>query len=261
MQIVLIGAGRLAWHLAPALHEKGVEIIQVYSRQLMHAQALADRVGAAAFDTIESLSTQADLYIIAVSDHAIASVAEQLNTIGIDAHVVHTSGATPGEILASFAQSYGVFYPLQSFSKAAQVDFTKVPFCISANQADLEELLWSLAQKLSPLIYQLNDEQRAQLHLAAVFANNFVNHLIGLSHDILEKAAIPKDILQNIIRSTILKLETHAAIDSQTGPAIREDLETLERHQALLSDQPLVLELYQKLSTHIVELGQLKTKK
>lgn len=252
MKIVLIGAGKLAWHLGPALQNAGAEIIEVYSRNWDNAKTLSSRVGALPFNEIGALSKTADLYLLAVADQAISTVAEQLkNKLGVQQNVVHTSGATPGTVLQAFSRTFGVFYPLQSFSKEVAVDFTKVPICVSANDASLERKLSDLARKLSPLVYELDDAQRAQLHVAAVFANNFVNHLVGISHDLLNKAAIPKDILQNIIRTTILKLESGQAKDLQTGPAIRRDWETLKRHEAMLADDSEVLEIYQKLSEHI----------
>lgn len=254
MKIVLIGAGKLAWHLGPALQKAGADLVEVYSRKLENANALSSRVGALAFNQIDQLTKTADLYILAVADQAISTVAQQLsNKLGVHHNMVHTSGATPSLVLKEFAHSYGVFYPLQSFSKEIAVDFTKVPFCVSANDDVLKAKLLGLAQKLSPLVYELNDAQRTQLHVAAVFANNFVNHLIGISHDLLSEAAIPKNILQNIIRTTILQLETGQAKDLQTGPAIRRDWDTLERHQKLLVDQPDVLEIYKQISDKIIK--------
>ena len=182
-------------------------------------------------------------------------MAQQLRIeLGVQQNIVHTSGATPEAIFQGVATSYGVFYPLQSFSKEVEVDFTKVPFCVSANTPEQENKLHRLAMQLSPLVYQLNDDQRAQLHLAAVFAINFVNHLIGISHDLLAESAIPKDILQNIIRTTVIKLESGNAKELQTGPAVRKDKNTLKRHEARLENQPEILELYQKLTESIIKM-------
>ncbi|GAB5551266.1 MAG: DUF2520 domain-containing protein [Saprospiraceae bacterium] len=254
MKIVLIGAGKLAWHLGPALQNAGAEIIEVYSRNLKNAKALSSRVGALPFNEIGVLAKTADLYLLAVADQAIPIVADQLKSkLGVEENIVHTSGATPGAALNSFSRTYGVFYPLQSFSKEIAVDFTKVPICVSANDVYLEGKLLGLAQKLSPIVYRLDDAQRAQLHVAAVFANNFINHLLGISHDLLNEAGIPKDILQNIIRTTVFKLESGHAKDLQTGPAVRRDWDTLKRHQAMLADDPMILEIYQKLSEHIIK--------
>lgn len=256
MKIVLIGAGKLAWHLGPALQQSGAEILQVYSRTLAHAEKLGARMSVKACNQIHQLVPEADLYILAVADQAIQSVAQQINSeCGIQQNLVHTSGATPESVFQGLAVSFGVFYPLQSFSKEVEVDFTKVPFCLSANRPELGSKLHSLASRLSPLVYQLNDDQRAQLHLSAVFANNFVNHLIGISHALLEEASIPRAILQNIIRSTVIQLESGDAKALQTGPAIRKDTDTLKRHEAQLATQPEILELYQKLSKHIIKVA------
>jgi predicted short-subunit dehydrogenase-like oxidoreductase (DUF2520 family) len=254
MKIVLLGSGRLAWHLGPALQEAGAHILQVYSRDEQHAKNLAERLGVASSAQISQLSKLADLYIIAVSDIAIVDLAKELVVqISSLQKVVHTSGATPGTVLEPYFKQYGVFYPLHSFTKEKAVDFSKIPLCIDANESELARTLNQLAQKLGEEVYRLNDAQRAQLHLAAVFANNFVNHILGISHHILAEAGISKNILQNIIKETILKLESADAADSQTGPAIRGDWPTLVRHEKLLSNQPGALELYRKLSDSIIK--------
>lgn len=256
MQVVLLGAGKLAGHLGPALAKKGIEVSAVYNRHAGRARVLAQRIGAEtqATDQIGQLPQNADLYLLAVADQAISEVAAQLAAqLGPDLPLVHTSGATEAAVLASFTRQYGVFYPLQSFSVGRDVDFQLIPLCIHAVADGLLERLWACAQKMSQRVYMLDDAQRAQLHVAGVFANNFVNHILGQSHQLLAKADIPKSILFNLIRETIEKLEQQDAASAQTGPAIRGDEDTIRRHLALLESTPAEKVVYQLITQQIKE--------
>ncbi len=252
MEIVIIGAGKLAWHLAKALFEQEHRVSTIYNRTLRNAFALAGHVDAKATDQLAELPQEADLYILAVADAAIEEVAQQMSTHGFD-RVVHTSGATTSALLQPYFSHYGCFYPLMSFSKQKAVDFQKIPLCIYGNQKSFEVQLQTLASQLSQEVHRLDDQQRAQLHMGAVFANNFVNHCYQISHQILKDAQIDPIILNPIIQETAKKILAAPPAEMQTGPAVREDWPTIERHQALLKDYPKYQELYNLMTKLIVD--------
>jgi predicted short-subunit dehydrogenase-like oxidoreductase (DUF2520 family) len=254
MKIVLIGAGNVATHLGKKLVEVGEEVVQVYSRSLSNASELATTLGARPHDDLYGLTAHADLYIIAVSDDAIAEVVKKLGHLPLeDKLVVHTSGATPSKLFeaALSLERTGVFYPLQTFTKGRQLDFSEIPICIFASQpADLE-VLEALARKLSSHVYQVNDAQRAWLHLAAVFVNNFTNHLFEIGHSTLKKQQLPFEMLLPLIRETVAKLDGSAPKLKQTGPAVRNDWTTTERHLTQLNGRGDLQDIYRILTKHI----------
>lgn len=224
----------------------------VWSRTRQAAQVLAEQLASSHSDQLSDVPPTADLYIIAVSDHAIGVVAEELAShISPNTLVVHTSGATPTSVLAPHFDRCGVFYPLQSFSPGRTVDFSQVPLCLHAEQQADYELLEQLAEKLSEKNYRVSDNQRLQLHLAAVFVNNFTNYLQFISQSIVEEHQLPGALLLPLLQETISKLQELSPADAQTGPAIRDDQATIKRHLALLENHPHWQELYRKLSDSI----------
>ncbi|MBK8564234.1 MAG: DUF2520 domain-containing protein [Saprospiraceae bacterium] len=211
MNIVLIGAGNLATHLGTRLVEAGETVVQVYSRDISNAAELAKVLNARPFDNFHGLSAKADLYIIAVADNAIAEVVKKLGQMPFeDKLVVHTSGATPSKVfgVAPNLERTGVFYPLQTFTKGKPVSFSEVPICIDAAQPDDLQALESLGGKISDHVYKINDAQRAWLHVAAVFVNNFTNHLFEIGHSILKKQNLPFEMLLPLIHETVSKLDS-----------------------------------------------------
>lgn len=232
IQINIIGSGNVAQHLIKAFSaSKTVEIKQVFSRKTEAVHHLID------FDKIvtdyNELQT-ADLHIIAVSDNAINEVSEQLpfnNQL-----VVHTSGTSSMTILNE-KNRRGVFYPLQTFSKTKEVDFSIIPFCLEAeNTADFK-ILETTAKSISTAVYSINSEQRKALHVAAVFVNNFTNHLYHLGQEICDENQLPFAILRPLITETADKINTLDPADAQTGPAKRHDSNTTEAHLAFLQDE------------------------
>lgn len=250
--IVLIGAGNVAFHLGQALKAKGLNIVQVYSRTASNAKKLAQLLQCESTNNLKKINPDAQLYILAVSDHVIVQLAKKIATqIPEDALVVHTSGATPAQSLKGLFKFYGTFYPLQTFSKSRAVDFTQIPFCIYANRKIHREQLASLAKKLSPAVYFINDQQRAVLHVAAVFANNFTNHLIQVSESILKAEDLPFDLLKPLILETANKIQHNAPKAMQTGPAIRNDQSTIQQHLSYLEKHPDYQKLYLLLTQSI----------
>lgn len=247
--IILIGAGNVGHHLGKRLYEKGLHIKQVFSRTKEKAQALAAEIQAEALTNLSKIDPNADLYILAIHDDAIPEVASQLSLN--QKLIVHTSGSTPSTVLQPYAQRFGIFYPLQTFSISKEVDFEQIPICIHANNKEDIIFLENLAKKISPKVYRINDEQRAILHVAAVFVNNFTNHLFQIGYNILEKENLSFDLLRPLILETAEKIQEHPPAEMQTGPAIRGDEATIQRHLLYLEKFPEYQSLYELLTKSI----------
>ena len=208
MKVVIIGHGNVASHLATAFdRSRNIEMLQVNSRQLENVP-------------------NADVTIIAVSDDAISNVSNQLkNRKGL---IVHTSGTVAMDVIHQ--QQKGVFYPLQSFTKGAVIDFSKVPFCLEATNNEDLETLEIVAKSIGEKSYQITSDQRKKLHLAAVFVNNFTNHMYQIGQDICDEHQVPFEILHPLIEETAKKITAISPKEAQTGPAKRNDTQTIESH-------------------------------
>ena len=189
------------------------------------------------------------MYIIAVSDDAIESVARQLAKSGLNKQlVVHTSGAKAGLVLKKYFTNYGVFYPLQSFSINRAANFEEIPICIDASKKRNRIVLKKIAAKIAPNVFYINDEERARLHLAAVFVNNFTNHLYRIAYDLLAEKNIPFDLVKPLLIETTNKVLSHPPKEMQTGPAIRGDISTMSSHLTQLLEHPDFASVYLLLS-------------
>lgn len=249
--IVFIGAGKVATHLACQLNVSPVSVIGVWSRTSDSAKKLAKKLNCSGSNKFQNLP-KANIYIIAVKDDAIESVAQQLSKhINDQSLVVHTSGAVSSSILKPFFNYSGVFYPLQTFSEGIQPDFSTIPFCIFSTDTDSQNLLVELAKRISPIVHIVNDLQRSNLHLAAVFANNFTNYLQHISSEVLKSQQLPYSLIQPLMNETIRKLDVMSPKESQTGPAIRGDEQTMKKHLELLDEKPEWQEIYEILSKGI----------
>lgn len=253
--VVIIGAGNLATQLALALHEKGIQVKQVYSRKIESASELAKKVNASFTNDLSQLLPEADLYVIAVKDSAIQEVLENLQ-IGESRLIVHTAGSVPMSILDGFSNNYGVFYPLQTFSKTRKVDFSDIPICIETNHPSNMMKLEKLGEMLSSSVNQINSDERKTLHMAAVFVNNFVNHLYSIGADIIHEKKLNFDLLKPLIRETAEKIETLHPIDAQTGPAKRNDQSTINAQLKMLHDKPEYQKIYSFATESIFRLQQ-----
>lgn len=263
MEISFIGAGNLAWHLAPALENAGHHINEVYSRQLAHARQLVSNLYDAHthsdLNLAESLSR---LFILAVPDDAIDAVCQRL-VLPENALLIHTSGSLALSALENWTRVYsdvpirtGVFYALQTFTKDQSfVSFEQIPVCVEGTDTAIQELLVDLAQQISNTVYVLPSPERQRLHLAAVFAANFTNHLLGISRDLTTDIGLSFDTLHPLISETIRKaLAANNPADVQTGPARRGDLGTIDSHLSLLENQPRLSEIYQVLTSSIQQI-------
>lgn len=249
MNVTILGAGNVATQLALALRKAGHTIVQIFNRSNNVGQDLAHTVGASFTSDARHLQP-ADVYLIAVKDDAIADVASLLK-IG-EKTVAHTSGTKTKELLSFCSANYGTFYPLQTMTKLSRVDFTDVPILIEANNETTMQLLTTLARSLSRQVHTVTEEQRQWIHIAAVFANNFTNHLFAVSENILHKHGLDFEILKPLIFRSIENLRQYSPLVLQTGPAARNDKLTIERHLALLDENKGYQEIYRLLSDSIV---------
>ncbi len=248
MKIVFIGAGNLATHLAAACKAAGNNIVQVYSRTMENATLLAGETGAEAVNNLEQIRLDADLYIFSVKDDALPAVVRQMPpTEGVWAH---TAGSLSMDLFAARKAEHGVIYPLQTFSKQRKVDFASIPLFIEGSNPATTRLLEELAGSLSRNVCRLSGEKRRTLHLAAVYACNFVNHMYTLASEIIGREGLPFDLLLPLIAETAAKVTEMAPQAAQTGPAIRFDEEVMRRHLSLLPD-PETKELYTLISKSI----------
>ncbi|WP_310377625.1 DUF2520 domain-containing protein [Flavobacterium sp.] len=232
IKVIVIGSGNVAQHLILAFAKSTTAtLIQIYSRQ---KETLTHLLDSSKITTSFNELLEADLYIIAVSDDAIDSVSAQLPFI--NRLVVHTSGSVALNALDNKNRK-GVLYPLQTFSKGKPMDFSTVPICIESENSNDFQLLDKAAKSISDAVFAVNTDQRKALHVAAVFVNNFVNNLYQIGKEICEEHQVPFDILKPLILETANKIMTLSPEDAQTGPAKRNDLETIASHLSLLSNK------------------------
>jgi predicted short-subunit dehydrogenase-like oxidoreductase (DUF2520 family) len=245
--IVLLGFGNVGFHLINAFNSANENtVIQIYNRNYISLNSELNHIP---FTTDVSKIKDADLYIIAIPDDSIAAFSKILplkNKL-----VVHTSGSVSMDALSEKNRK-GVFYPLQTFSKNREVNFNNIPICIEASEATDLKLLMNLGKSLSEKVVEISSEERSKLHLAAVFVNNFVNHLYAIGDDILSKNELPLDLLHPLIEETASKIKTLAPSQVQTGPARRGDKKTIEKHVHLLKEGPNSV-LYQQLTESILK--------
>ncbi len=231
-QIVIVGTGRVATHLSARLQYLGSNVCQIVGRSLTNTKKIASQfANCDAILSYSKISTTANYYIIAVSDDAIMGVAENLAAyLPETAFVVHTSGSVSSTVFAPHFKNYGVLYPLQSFSNETLPDWQTLPICIHTNNDLKINDLRFFAERLSPKVFIVDDKQRASLHIAAVFANNFTNHLFVLAESICQKEQLSFDILRPLIIETARKIQYLSPNLAQTGPAVRGDKATMQRH-------------------------------
>lgn len=249
MRIVLFGTGNMATRLGIALQAKTAEIVQVYGRNDYKASLLADRLGCTYTTSLKEINTTAELYLLAVSDEAITAVASSIpagNRL-----IVHTAGSVDLAVLSPFSINYGVLYPLQTLSISREADFKQVPFCLEANNSTNLKKLKNLAELLSEKVVSISSEQRRQLHLAAVFVCNFVNHFYAIGERIVGEKQLDFGLLKPLILETALKVQEHSPQTVQTGPAVRGNRTIMDRHLKMLSEHPDWQELYALISDNI----------
>jgi len=250
-RIVLIGAGNVATHLGMGLQKAGWQVVQVYSRTEASASELAIRLGVPFVTSLEAVCTDADVYLVMVKDAALQELIPAVVKGREGALFVHTAGSMPMKVWENDARRYGVLYPMQTFSKAREVDFASVSFFVEANGEWELSLLKEMASSLSPKVYEATSAQRTYLHMAAVFACNFANHMYALSAHLLEKNGLPFDAMLPLIDETARKVHGLHPREAQTGPAVRRDENVMNKHLEMLAEEPELKELYEKISCSI----------
>jgi predicted short-subunit dehydrogenase-like oxidoreductase (DUF2520 family) len=252
--VTFIGSGNLAWHLAPALDNTDFAVKQVYSQTKKHAAQLAERLYQA--EVVQSLdfsTSTSRIFILAVSDDVIQEIAEAI-TLPQGAVLVHTSGSQPLSVLGyAHTLNIGVFYPLQTFSKAQKVDFKEVPIFIESDNKETETILLKMAKAISKKVLKVKSDQRKAIHVAAVFASNFSNHMITIAEELLKDQQLDLNLLKPLIVETINKSLSIGPVKGQTGPARRGDLEVLDKHLQFLSHDEKLAEIYRVISQHILD--------
>lgn len=248
MKVVFIGSGNLATHLSLAMKGAGIEVVQVYSQTESHASLLANKLSCSYTTEPELIVSNADIYIFSVKDSALLDLIHKIpQNKGL---WLHTAGSVPMGVFEGYNDRYGVLYPLQTFSKNRDIDFSIVPVFIETNSAGDEAYLLSFAGKLTRQVIYLSSEKRKHLHLAAVWACNFTNHMYLMASKILKEQSLSEAFLLPLIDETAAKVHQLSAREAQTGPAIRYDENIIEKHIELLSD-PNMKELYRLISRNI----------
>jgi len=247
LTIIFIGAGNLATNLSKALYRAGHEIIQVYSRTAESAQQLADLFECGATISLDDVRTDADVYVFSVKDSVLGELAGKLAERIPNKLFVHTAGSMPMDVLP--VEHRGVLYPMQTFSKAREVDFKAIPTFLEASTDEDMATLHTVADVISDKVYELSTEDRKYLHLSAVFCCNFVNHCYDLGAQLLESHNIPFDVMLPLIDETARKVHKLHPHDAQTGPAVRWDENVIEKQKALLDGKPK--EVYEMMSEGI----------
>ena len=248
--VVMLGAGNVAFHLACSLVNAGHKIVQIFGRSKQSTGELAKKLSCSYTLNVNDIIKDADLYIVAVPDASIGNLAQTLPKLnGI---VVHTSGSTPIDTLKVLSNHYGVFYPFQTFSKARKLNLNGIPFCIEASSDEVCTLLFNLSESVGGKPIKMDSEMRRWLHLSGVFSSNFANHMFTLAQHIAETKGFSFDLLKPLISETVSKALELAPVNSQTGPAIRGDLDTIKKHVAMLSSiNEEWMEVYRLLSSSI----------
>ncbi len=249
MNISFIGSGNVAHHLMQAFDKAGHSIEEIFSRNIEQAAIYANRYKANLRTDLQNFAAESDLIILSISDDAIPTLAEQLKMFNTP--VVHTAGSVNIQVLSSTRHSYGVLYPLQTFSKEKEIDYSQIPYFIESSDDILTRKLEDLITSTQATFKYLNSEQRMQLHIAAVFACNFSNFMFDLAAQLLHKQDIPFSSLMPLIQECIQKLEHLSPEQAQTGPAKRGDNSTMQKHMKALESQPELQKIYELLSREI----------
>lgn len=255
-RVVIIGSGNVATHLARGFRQAGCDVVQVYSRSATHARRLADEVGAEPVDSLDRLVTDADLYLIAVADAAVSVIADAMPKVG--GIVAHTSGSVPLSALSGASERRAVLYPLQTFTRDAVVKLEEIPFFTEASDDSVLQEIDVFARMLSPKVYHADSARRKTLHIAGVLSCNFVNYLWDCTAQVLEADGYDFSVVEPLIRATLDKAVALGPRASQTGPAMRCDVEVMREHMDRLD--PEMAKIYRDLTNAIIATHHLNCK-
>lgn len=254
-RVVILGAGRVATHLAPALMGAGYRVVQVWSRTEVSARLLAEPLGVSYTAELESVVSDADIYVLCVSDEVLPEVAGRIvKRVGTSPLYLHTAGSISMELWQHYGASYyGILYPLQTFSKEREIDMGKVSFFVEASDGESLERVEGLAHSLSDKVFRADSKQRARLHVAAVFACNFTNAMYSVAHQLLAEEKIPFEVLLPLIEETASKVHRLTPREAQTGPAVRGDSAVMQSHMQALEEEKELNDMYSLISNYIMK--------
>lgn len=249
-RVAIIGSGNIAHWMVYAMRRAGITVCQIYSRQLVHAQTLAEKAGAEAIDNLQDLSPDSDMYIFSVKDDSYENLLPHLPfRLPL---AVHTAGSLSIRIFEPYAESYGILYPYQSVNKGMDFENVIVPLCVEANKKTAENELLGFAQRLTSTVQQLDESQRLVLHRAAIFGCNFTNAMYAIAYDILREHNIDWQMILPLLQNTMDKVKKMNPHDAQTGPAKRRDQNIIRLHQEALQDERLK-EIYRLMTDYIIQ--------
>ena len=251
--VVFIGAGNVATHLSMAMKNAGFSIQQIFSRTADSAKSLADIRGCGFTMDVKKILPDADIYVFSLKDNILPEIIESLainNAQTKNGLWIHTAGSVPVDVFNGLKKRYGVIYPLQTLSKSRETDFSKIPLFVEGNTESVENEIIKIASMLSENVSRMTSEKRKHLHLAAVFACNFSNHMYTIAAQILEKEGIDYRIMQPLIDETANKLYSMSPKQAQTGPAVRYDTNVIEHHLSMLENEN-IRKLYTMISENI----------
>lgn len=251
MKVSFIGSGNVATHLAKGCASNGIIVKEIYSKSFENAKSLADQCGALAINQLDQFSTDIDFIIISVTDNAVPEISFKIKNINIP--VVHTSGSTSINVLESEYHSYGVLYPLQTFSKNKELNIKDVPFFLEASSDELYSSLLKFCSMLGANAKRADSIQRLNLHIAAVFACNFSNHMYVIAEELMKRHKLDFELLKPLILETAQKIQSMSPISAQTGPASRKDNITIDKHLDALQAEKRFFELYKAISEDIAK--------
>lgn len=251
MSAVIAGSGNVAWHFGHALINAGISVSQIYSRNETRGGALAAELDTSYVSLPENLDTHADICILAVSDDAIAMLAKSA-VFKEFSLVVHTAGTVPMHVLSGYTKHFGVLYPLQTLTYGKAVDFTEIPLLVESDTPESLSLLMDIAGKVSSRIHMVSSEDRLVFHLAGVICSNFTNRLYALTEQYLNGKQMSFELLKPLILETACKAVSMSPFKAQTGPAVRKDMKTIDKHMTLLRNQPELLNIYSLFTESIL---------
>lgn len=249
MKIALIGSGNVATVLGRIIIQNNHKVIQVISRDVDNAKLLAEELGAGFTDFSGKPDLNADMFILAIADQALEHF---FSGFGMgNKLVVHTAGSVSIDILKNYSTRYGVLYPLQSLRKEMR-NIPSIPFLIDGNCEEVLAVINNFASSISPSVKRAGDEERLKLHAAAVIVSNFTNHLYVIAEDFCQKENISFDMLKPLILETALRIQEVSPAKVQTGPAVRKDILTMDKHLRLLAAHPKLRTTYLRLTDSIM---------
>jgi len=252
LKVFIIGSGNVASHLSKALKANGISVSGIFSRNENDGRTIAYKIDTQWYGKLKSIPKDSNIYLICVSDGAIQEIVSQLpKSIKKSKIIAHTSGSISIKESLIECKNGGVFYPLQTFTKDKRISYKSIPFCINGTNKKTIRILAELGNSISESVQTINDNQRKIIHLSAVMINNFVNHLIYVSEDLLLKENVDPEILQPLLLETIQKQINLGPFDAQTGPARRLDAQTLASHLDLLAQNKPYKAMYMAISKSI----------